>query len=51
MLMGEQVEEFLKRGVINILGGCCGTTPDHIHRLAEIAKNYPPRIIPQLESA
>ncbi len=51
MLMGEQVEEFLKRGVINILGGCCGTTPDHIQRLAEIAKNYTPRIIPQLESA
>jgi len=46
-----QVEEFLKKGVINILGGCCGTTPDHIQRLAEIAKNYPPRTIPQLETA
>jgi 5-methyltetrahydrofolate--homocysteine methyltransferase len=50
-LMGIQVEEFLKRGLINILGGCCGTTPDHIHQLAEIAKNYSPRTIPSNEIA
>jgi 5-methyltetrahydrofolate--homocysteine methyltransferase len=41
--MGEQVEEFLKEGLVNILGGCCGTTPEHIRRIADIAKKYKPR--------
>lgn len=41
--MGAQVEEFLKEGLINILGGCCGTTPDHIKVLADLAKKYKPR--------
>lgn len=41
--MGEQVEEFLKEGLVNILGGCCGTTPGHIRRMAELAARYQPR--------
>src|SRR5690606_26429732 len=41
--MGAQVEEFLKEGMINILGGCCGTTPDHIRVIADLAKKYKPR--------
>ena len=41
--MGQQVEVFLKEGLINIVGGCCGTTPDHIKLSAEIAKKYNPR--------
>ena len=41
--MGDQVEEFLKEGLVNILGGCCGTTPDHIRRIAELARKYEPR--------
>lgn len=41
--MGEQVEEFVKEGYINILGGCCGTTPAHIKQFADIAKKYNPR--------
>ncbi|SOE23966.1 methionine synthase (B12-dependent) [Spirosomataceae bacterium TFI 002] len=41
--MGEQVREFLEEGYINILGGCCGTTPDHIREFARIAKEYEPR--------
>ncbi|RAW01414.1 homocysteine S-methyltransferase family protein [Pseudochryseolinea flava] len=41
--MGEQVEEFLREGLVNILGGCCGTTPDHIRRIADLAKKYKPR--------
>lgn len=45
-MMGEQIEEYLKEGIINIIGGCCGTTPDHIRRMAEIAKNYQPRPLP-----
>ncbi len=42
--MGEQVREFLEEGYVNILGGCCGTTPEHIAEFARIAAQYPPRI-------
>jgi len=41
--MNQQVEEFLKEGYINVLGGCCGTTPDHIRAMADTAKKYKPR--------
>lgn len=44
-LMAQQVKEFLDLGLINVLGGCCGTTPDHIKALAELAQNYQPRNI------
>ncbi|HEY9008966.1 MAG TPA: homocysteine S-methyltransferase family protein [Ohtaekwangia sp.] len=43
--MGSQVEVFLKEGLINIVGGCCGTTPDHIKLIASIAAKYKPRLI------
>src|SRR5690606_22348717 len=42
--MASQVEEYLKEGLVNILGGCCGTTPDHIRRIAELAKKYRGRV-------
>ena len=42
-LMGQQIEEFLQEGLVNIIGGCCGTTPDHIRRIAELAAQYSPR--------
>jgi len=42
-IMGEQIEEFLDEGLINIIGGCCGTTPDHIKVMAELAHKYSPR--------
>ncbi len=41
--MAAQVEEFLKDGLINILGGCCGTTPEHIAAIAQTAQKYSPR--------
>jgi 5-methyltetrahydrofolate--homocysteine methyltransferase len=41
--MAMQVEEFLKEGLINILGGCCGTTPEHIASIAGTAAKYNPR--------
>lgn len=41
--MAAQVEPFVKGGHINILGGCCGTTPEHITALAELAENASPR--------
>ncbi|MBI1221225.1 MAG: 5-methyltetrahydrofolate--homocysteine methyltransferase [Bacteroidetes bacterium] len=49
--MGKQVEEFLQEGLINILGGCCGTTPDHIRMMAEIAARYPARTVNSLQSS
>jgi len=47
--MGHQIEEFLKAGFLNIVGGCCGTTPEHIKRIAEIAKNAKPRKKPEAD--
>jgi len=41
--MAEQIEEYLKKDLINIIGGCCGTTPDHIIAIAELAQKYKPR--------
>jgi 5-methyltetrahydrofolate--homocysteine methyltransferase len=41
--MANQVEEYLEKGLINIIGGCCGTTPDHINAIADLAKKYKPR--------
>ena len=46
-LMAVQIKQFLEEGLVNIIGGCCGTTPDHIKAIAELAKNYSPRQIPQ----
>lgn len=42
-MMGMQIEEFLKEGLINIVGGCCGTTPEHIAVIAQLAAKYAPR--------
>ena len=41
--MANQIEEFLKEGLINIIGGCCGTTPEHIKAIADVAGRYKPR--------
>ena len=41
--MVDQIEFFLKDDLINIIGGCCGTTPDHIKAIAELASKYSPR--------
>lgn len=41
--MGEQIEEFLQEGLVNIVGGCCGTTPEHIKVIATLAAKYKPR--------
>lgn len=48
--MGHQIEDFLKAGFLNIVGGCCGTTPDHVRRIAELAKNAPPRKKPEADT-
>lgn len=41
--MAEEVKSFLDDKLVNILGGCCGTTPDHIKQMAELAATYSPR--------
>jgi 5-methyltetrahydrofolate--homocysteine methyltransferase len=46
--MGNQIREFLEEGYVNILGGCCGTTPDHIKEFARIAAEFKPRVRPEL---
>ena len=42
-LMAAQIKVFLEEGLVNIIGGCCGTTPEHIEEIAELAKKYKPR--------
>ncbi|MFH1159705.1 MAG: methionine synthase [bacterium] len=44
--MSGYVTGFLENGHVNIIGGCCGTTPKHIQQLATLAAKYPPRLIP-----
>jgi 5-methyltetrahydrofolate--homocysteine methyltransferase len=44
-MMAAQIEEFLQLGLINIIGGCCGTTPEHIKAISEKAGKYKPRMI------
>jgi 5-methyltetrahydrofolate--homocysteine methyltransferase len=41
--MAAKMEPYFKESLVNIAGGCCGTTPAHIAALAETAKRYPPR--------
>lgn len=46
---GHYLEDWAKEGWVNIVGGCCGTTPDHIRHIAEAVKNMPPRQLPVVE--
>lgn len=43
--MATQIREYLDKKLINIIGGCCGTTPPHIEAIAQIAKEYEPRLL------
>jgi len=42
------VEDYLKDGIITVIGGCCGTTPQHIGELARLVEQYKPRPLPEL---
>jgi 5-methyltetrahydrofolate--homocysteine methyltransferase len=44
------IEEWAKEGFVNIVGGCCGTTPDHIRHIAEHVRSIQPRSLPIVES-
>lgn len=45
------IEEWAEQGFVNIVGGCCGTTPDHIKHIADQVKKFKPRELPVLELA
>ena len=47
--MAELVGEFAEAGLVNIIGGCCGTTPDHIRAIAARVKGLAPRTVPSVE--
>jgi len=42
--MQELIREYLKENLVNIIGGCCGTTPEHIKLIAEVASEFKPRM-------
>ena len=41
-------ETFCREGPVNVVGGCCGTTPDHIRAFAEVAARHKPRTVPEI---
>ncbi|RWK86335.1 MAG: methionine synthase, partial [Mesorhizobium sp.] len=47
--MAAQIEDFARDGLVNIVGGCCGSTPDHIRAIAQAVKKHPPRAVPDIE--
>lgn len=49
--MAEIIEEFARSGFLNIVGGCCGTTPKHIRAIADAVAHCAPRVIPDIEPA
>ena len=49
--MAETVAEFARAGLLNIVGGCCGTTPEHIRAIADAVANIDPRQVPVIEPA
>lgn len=48
-MFAADVEEYFKEGLVNIVGGCCGTTPEHISAIAPLVEKYAPRMVPEAE--
>ncbi len=46
--MAAQIEGFMREGLVNVVGGCCGSTPDHIRAIAAAAARHRPRAIPDI---
>jgi 5-methyltetrahydrofolate--homocysteine methyltransferase len=46
--MARVIKDFAQHGLLNMVGGCCGTTPDHIRAIANAVKDLKPRLVPQL---
>jgi 5-methyltetrahydrofolate--homocysteine methyltransferase len=49
--MARDLRGFAEAGLLNLVGGCCGTTPEHIAAIAEAMRGLPPRVLPRLEAA
>ena len=47
--MASIAEDFMREGWVNIIGGCCGTTPFHIQKIAQLSKKYKPRVKPDIK--
>src|SRR5437764_5900796 len=47
--MSATVREFAANGWVNVIGGCCGTTPDHIRAIRQVVREFPPRVPPKIE--
>jgi 5-methyltetrahydrofolate--homocysteine methyltransferase len=45
--MAETLHEFASAGLLNMVGGCCGSSPDHIRAIANAVAGLPPRALPQ----
>ena len=48
--MADLLQEFAQSGFLNLVGGCCGTTPEYVKAIAEAVDNLPPRPVPEIES-
>lgn len=48
--MARQIETYLEKNLVNIIGGCCGTTPEHIAAIAQVASKYQPRSVPRFST-
>jgi 5-methyltetrahydrofolate--homocysteine methyltransferase len=48
-MLAKTLSEYVQHGYLNIIGGCCGTTPAHIKAIVDSVKNHPPRKIPQIQ--
>jgi 5-methyltetrahydrofolate--homocysteine methyltransferase len=46
--MRAELREWAEHGLLNIVGGCCGTTPEHIRAIAEAVAGLPPRPVPEV---
>ncbi|HRF55729.1 MAG TPA: homocysteine S-methyltransferase family protein, partial [Aquimonas sp.] len=44
--MAATLREFAEAGLLNLVGGCCGTTPEHIAAIAQAVRGLPPRAVP-----
>jgi len=44
--LAKQLDKFVEHGWLNMVGGCCGTTPDHIRAIAQMAEGRAPRVVP-----
>ena len=49
--MAEHIKEWAQQGFLNLVGGCCGTTPEHIRQMYQVTKNIQPRVLPEIKIA